>query len=305
MKEGRTIQQRLPKGKSPKSEATLSRSFSNLMFMGKCKEALELLSRNDSGGVLHLNDLANPKDPNSPTVRDTLISKHPSGQPAQDSCILPEVPEEYHSMIFESLDAKAIRSASLRVRGGAGPSGLDSLAWRRLCTNHKGASGDLSTLPEGSAQHTWIPYHSHLSFPVVSLSQTNSLEYVQVALATLPIASQEGTPLTMPMYSLATIPLIRKLKGTSTQVWYVDDSVAIGKTSQLRAWWDKLAKEGPGFGYFPNPLKTWLVTKEDHLEDSTSQFSGSGVNITTKGRPYLGATLKKQNRNLGLHYQQA
>ena len=45
-------------------------------------------------------------------------------------------------MIFESLDANAIRSAALSVNGAAGPSGLDSHEWRRLCTSHKGASRD-------------------------------------------------------------------------------------------------------------------------------------------------------------------
>ena len=48
-------------------------------------------------------------------------------------------------MIFESLDHNAIRSAALRVNGAAGPSGLDSHEWRRLCTSHKGASSDLCT----------------------------------------------------------------------------------------------------------------------------------------------------------------
>ena len=35
------------------------------------------------------------------------------------------------------------RSAALSVNGAAGPSGLDSHVWRRLCTSHKGALRDL------------------------------------------------------------------------------------------------------------------------------------------------------------------
>lgn len=77
--------------------------------------------------------------------------------------------------------------------------------------------------------------------------------------------SQEGTtqgdPLAMPMYALATIPLIKKLKGHSKQIWYADDAAAIGKLADLRAWWDHLTREGPDFGYYPNPSKTWLVRK--------------------------------------------
>ena len=50
--------------------------------------------------------------------------------------------------------------------------------------------------------------------------------------------SQEGTtqgdPLAMPIYTFATIPLIKK--GHSKQIWYADDAAAIGKLADLRAW---------------------------------------------------------------------
>lgn len=63
----------------------------------------------------------------------------------------------------------------------------------------------------------------------------------------------------MPIYGLATIPLIRQLNGLGRQVWYADDSAATGTVSQLRAWWDKLAEHGPAFGYFPG-----IVVKQEH-----------------------------------------
>ena len=50
------------------------------------------------------------------------------------------------------------------------------------------------------------------------------------------LLSKEGTtqkdPLAMPMYVLATIPLINRLKGYSKQIWYADDAAAIVKISQ-------------------------------------------------------------------------
>ena len=112
------------------------------------------------------------------------------------------------------------------------------------------------------------------------------------------ILSQEGTtqgdPLAMAMYGLATIPLIRRLDGLCTQVWYADDSAAAGRLAQLREWWDKLASEGPTFGYFANRSKTWLVAKDGYLEEASALFADSGVNITPNGRPYLGAAISSQ-----------
>ena len=79
----------------------------------------------------------------SPTVKDVLNSKHPQGQHLNPAFILPSAPQEVHPVIFESLDAGAIRSAALRTSGSAGPSGLDAKEWRRLCTAFKGASSNL------------------------------------------------------------------------------------------------------------------------------------------------------------------
>lgn len=94
--------------------------------MGKCKAALDLLSREEKGGILHLNDHVNPDDPTSLTVRGSLIQKHPVGQPVHNSSILPDKPQDPHPVIFESLDASAICAATLSVNGAAGPSDLDS-----------------------------------------------------------------------------------------------------------------------------------------------------------------------------------
>ena len=65
------------------------RSFANLMFVGKTKAALDLLSQAQKGGVLHLNDPSDPNNPDSPTVGDILKSKHPQGQYAHAECIIP------------------------------------------------------------------------------------------------------------------------------------------------------------------------------------------------------------------------
>ena len=141
--EGRAIQHRLPKSTSPAAKQNLSRSFANLMFAGKTKAALDLLSSAEKGGVLHLADPSDPNAPGSPSVRDVLNSKHPPGQRAYAEYILPSDPQVVHPVVFDSIDASVIRSAALRTTGSAGPSGIDAHGWRRLCTSFKGASTDL------------------------------------------------------------------------------------------------------------------------------------------------------------------
>ena len=59
----------------------------------------------------------------------------------------------------------------------------------------------------------------------------------------------------------------------------------------LREWWNELCCLGPSFGYYPNPSKTWLVTKIDCVSTAAKAFDGTNVNITSEGRPYLGAPL--------------
>ena len=58
------------------------------------------------------------------------------------------------------------------------------------------------------------------------------------------VRTKQGDPLAMPMYGLATIPLIRRRKGLCKQVWYVDDSAATDSVKQLHAWWNRLAEYG-------------------------------------------------------------
>ena len=67
-----------------------------------------------------------------------------------------------------------------------------------------------------------------------------------------------------------------------------------GKVSRLRDWWDHISRIGPMFGYFPNPSKTWVITKEEFLSSARSSFDGTEVNFTSRGRPYLGTALRAE-----------
>ena len=54
------------------------------------------------------------------------------------------------------------------------------------------------------------------------------------------IKSREGTiqgdPLVMPMYAIATIPMIKRLNATVNQVWYADNAAGMGQIDQTRSW---------------------------------------------------------------------
>ena len=142
LREGRTIQQHISKVSPPYKDEQVSRSFANLMFQGKTSSALRLLTEQNKGVVLHLNDSVDTS--NGPQkVKEILISKHPPGHPVSSEAIVSGVPPDIYPVRFESLDATVIKNAVLKTSGAAGPSGLDALGWRRLCTSFKSASQDL------------------------------------------------------------------------------------------------------------------------------------------------------------------
>ena len=74
------------------------------------------------------------------TVHRVLHDKHPLGRPPHSSTLLDSTPDPVNPIIFDGLNADAIRSALLRTAGADGPSGLDATAWRHLCCSFKSAS---------------------------------------------------------------------------------------------------------------------------------------------------------------------
>ena len=143
--EGRVLQHRLQRAcfKTTTHNNKITHLFTKFMFQGKVKVAIQLLcNESDSkGGML----LLNSKLPTGLTVRDELISKHPIGQPIHPSAVLssPTLKLPSRPVIFDSLGGASIRTAALHKHGSAGPSGLDALGWRRLCTSFQRASTDL------------------------------------------------------------------------------------------------------------------------------------------------------------------
>ena len=92
--------------------------------------------------------------------------------------------------------------------------------------------------------------------------------------------STQGDPLAMPMFALATLPLVNKLSREVKQCWYTDDTSAGDELQHIKVWWDDLTQLGPQYGYFPNPEKTWLTVKDKHFEAASSTFADSGIQLT-------------------------
>ena len=97
------------------------------------------------------------------------------------------------------------------------------------------------------------------------------------------------------MYTIGILPLVEQLNQLSaTQVWYADDVAAGGKIEHLHEWCMRLNNMGLSYGYHANPLKTWLIVKEEYLSSATELFAHTGVNITMDGKRHLGSALGRR-----------
>ena len=120
------------------------------MLQGKVNAAMQLVTRDANGGVLSLDDLipieiGQNREPIQQTTQDILLEKHPKGKPATDDTLLDvsSINHCHNPIIYQQITGEAIRQASLRTYGAAGPSGVDAYAWRRFCSSFQGASTDL------------------------------------------------------------------------------------------------------------------------------------------------------------------
>lgn len=121
------------------------------MMEGKVKRALQLLTRSEDGQVL------------KPTeeIISKLKEKHPDRKVADPSVILPQASSTqatYHPIIFEKIDASLIHKTALQMDRTAGPSGLVTNAWKRLCSSFGLASNDLCAAIATTAKHLCSTY---------------------------------------------------------------------------------------------------------------------------------------------------
>ena len=112
------------------------------------------------------------------------------------------------------------------------------------------------------------------------------------------VESSEGTtqgdPVAMAMYAMGMMKLqdiIRYENTNVKQVAYADDLTGVGKTSDLKKWWDLVTKHGPEIGYLPNATKSVLIVKPAAFESAKEIFSNSNVRVTKDGERHLGAVI--------------
>ena len=104
--------------------------------------------------------------------------------------------------------------------------------------------------------------------------------------------STQGDPLAMAMYGVAiTILIYRLAEENLKQVWYGDDASAAGKLVGLKNWWNNMTKIGPEYGYLQNASKTWLIVKEERLEEAKQLSEDTGIKISYDEKSHLGSAI--------------
>ena len=130
----------------------------------------------------------------------------------------------------------------------------------------------------------------------------------------------QGVPCAMKLYAIGLLPLTLKLKHSSdfvksqwdiakthsdkelelaqqktdflidpevpmwTQSWYADDSSCINKLNFVLFWMKLLIQEGPKYGYYPEPDKSYIVVAPNFVEQAKQLFSSYGVTVVEGNR---------------------
>ena len=81
---------------------------------------------------------------------------------------------------------------------------------------------------------------------------------------------------------------------------FADDLTGAGKIYSLQIWWDAILIYGPLLGYFAKPSKSWLIVKDEHLEQAKMVFAGVSrkKHITSEGNKHLGVGLGSEENKI-------
>ena len=139
----------------------------------------------------------------------------------------------------------------------------------------------------------------------------------------------QGVPSAMKLYAIGLLPLTQKLKDTSdfvkqeweifqnevdclldtyidvesfrdeqspnwSQFWYADDASCISHLYLVLFWMKLLIREGPKFGYYPEPDKSYVVVASKFMEKANILFSPYGISVV-EGSRVLGGFVGNQS----------
>ena len=128
---------------------------------GRVRAALRLLTKDGRTGLLKLDQVIGAAE--WKTIKEILEEKHPEANQAYVDTILSRSNNElhrddFHPILFESIDAEVIRNSALRTQGTAGPSGAGAMLWRRFCTSFGMKSNDLCSALAACARRICTTY---------------------------------------------------------------------------------------------------------------------------------------------------
>ena len=94
-------------------------------------------------------------------------------------------------------------------------------------------------------------------------------------------------------YGIGILPLIKNLTWdihNFTQPWYADDARDLGTFAILETYFDSLTRQGPGWGYHPQPTKSVLIVRPGILR--REKCSGHDTDLgCAQAHVILGVTL--------------
>lgn len=117
-------------GGHPNDDEKLTHTFSKVMMDRRIRSVLCLLATNIQTGLPSLDEIIS--NDSRKIVRDVLEEKHPDAKRAQAETMVSQ--SEFHPVLFESITPEVIRKCAPQIEGAVGPSGVDAMNWRCLCT---------------------------------------------------------------------------------------------------------------------------------------------------------------------------
>ena len=90
--------------------------------------------------------------------------------------------------------------------------------------------------------------------------------------------------------------LVAMLNDNNKMVEFAD-ATASGNLEAFRRWWDTLMQIGPNNRYYPQFTKSWLIAKQNKLEEAVRVYGGPDIQISTEGERHLGAVIGTEENN--------